>query len=45
MVDGVFGGEAARRLRGEVVRLYEGGHMHKNCTHLVGGGGGGEGGL
>ncbi|PNW74928.1 hypothetical protein CHLRE_12g504100v5 [Chlamydomonas reinhardtii] len=35
VVDGVFGGEAARRLRGEVVRLYEGGHMHKNCTHLV----------
>ncbi|KAG2451493.1 hypothetical protein HYH02_004091 [Chlamydomonas schloesseri] len=35
VVDSVFGREVARQLRAEVVRLYEGGHMHKNCTHLV----------
>ncbi|PNH11299.1 NifU-like protein 4, mitochondrial, partial [Tetrabaena socialis] len=35
VVDGVFGRDMARRLRSEVVDLYERGLMHKNCTHLV----------
>lgn len=33
VVDGVFGGEWAGRLRGEVAALRP--HMHANCTHLV----------
>lgn len=35
VVDGIFGPELTAQLRAEVVRLYETGLMHKNCTNLV----------